>query len=50
VTTDEDVAGEDLLLNGLLATSSIGMTTSKMRSSMFIDWIRAARLAETFFS
>ena len=31
-------------------TSSIGMTTSKILSSMFMLWMRAWRLAVTFFS
>ena len=31
-------------------TSSMGMTTSKIFSSMFMDWMRASRLDLTFFS
>ena len=52
----EDVAGETFFwtttflppLNS--TTSSIGMTTSKIRSSMCIDWMRVSRFALTLFS
>ena len=52
----QQVAGEDLLLHDDLApflnsmTSSIGMTTSKIRSSTAIERTRLARFDFTLFS